>query len=554
MGIENGLMLLGGLALFLYGMQMMSDNLEAIAGNRMKNILEKLTANRFLGVTVGAVITAIIQSSSATTVMVVGFVNSSLMTLKQAVWIIMGANIGTTITGQLIALDVGVIAPLFAFVGVVLIIFVKNKTVEFAGGIVAGLGILFIGMNMMGDAMTPLQNSTEFINIMTKFSNPVFGILAGAGFTAIIQSSSASVGILQALAIGGLIPLESAVFVLFGQNIGTCITAILASIGTNRNAKRTTIIHLSFNVIGTVIFLIISLTTPFVSIMRAYTPTNPAAQIANVHTVFNIVTTIILLPFGEMLAKLSTIILPDKKGEVEDNEDKWLEDLMTSNHLLGVTTLAIHLISTEIKKMYDLVNDNTLSSFELFTRYDISKMEKIQTQELEIDRLNMQIAKKISKVLTVEQGFHEISVLNQLFKLIGNLERIGDHSMNIAECAEAIDQKKLSLSKDAFLEIAEMKSHCVEGLSIFKTHFDNKDEVLKQAGLIEQKIDDMTACYRTNQIERMNKKSCYIESAIYYADLLTDYERIGDHILNLAETYVAIDGLNIEPFTETTNA
>ena len=245
--------LLGGLSLFLYGMQMMSNGLEAAAGNKMKRILERLTANRILGVLVGAGITAVIQSSSATTVMVVGFVNSGMMTLQQAVWIIMGANIGTTITGQLIALDIGAIAPLFAFIGVAMIVFLKKEKLHHFGKIIAGLGILFIGMDMMSAAMMPLRESEAFISLMTQFSNPVLGILAGAIFTAIIQSSSASVGILQALASSGVIGLPQAVYVLFGQNIGTCITAVLAAIGTSRNAKRTTIIHLSFNIIGNAI-------------------------------------------------------------------------------------------------------------------------------------------------------------------------------------------------------------------------------------------------------------------------------------------------------------
>ena len=253
MGITDVLSLFGGLALFLYGMQMMSNGLEAAAGNKMKSILEKLTSNRIKGVLVGAVITAVIQSSSATTVMVVGFVNSGLMTLQQAVWIIMGANIGTTITGQLIALDIGAIAPLFAIIGVGAIMFSKSEKVHHISSI-AGLGILFIGMDMMGAAMEPLQESEAFINLMTQFSNPLLGILVGAVFTAIIQSSSASVGILQALAATGMIPLSSAVYVLFGQNIGTCITAVLASIGTKVNARRTTVIHLMFNIIGTSYF------------------------------------------------------------------------------------------------------------------------------------------------------------------------------------------------------------------------------------------------------------------------------------------------------------
>ena len=267
MDITNILGLLGGLALFLHGMQMMSSGLEAAAGNRMKGILEKLTANRLLGILVGAVITAVIQSSSATTVMVVGFVNSGMMTLRQAVWIIMGANIGTTITGQLIALDVGVLAPLFAFIGVAMMVFLKKPQSHHFGSIIGGLGVLFIGMDMMSASMAPLREMPGFVSLMTTFSNPVIGILAGALFTAVIQSSSASVGILQALANSGVIGLPSAVYVLFGQNIGTCITAVLASIGTTRNAKRTTIIHLMFNIIGTVIFTALFILFPIASVI-----------------------------------------------------------------------------------------------------------------------------------------------------------------------------------------------------------------------------------------------------------------------------------------------
>ena len=326
MQMTDFLSLLGGLALFLYGMQMMSSGLEAAAGSRMKQILERLTANRFLGVLVGAAITAVIQSSSATTVMVVGFVNAGMMTLNQAVWIIMGANIGTTVTGLLIALDVGELAPLFAFVGVAMVVFVKRPQLQHIGQILTGLGVLFIGMDMMSASMVPLRESEAFINIMSNFSNPVLGILAGALFTAVIQSSSASVGILQALANSGIIAYSSSVFVLFGQNIGTCITAVLASIGTNRNAKRATIIHLMFNIIGTIIFTTLFLLFPIAGVIdgslvlpgqlgaaiSGLVPGTPAGQIALTHTTFNIVTTILLLPLGNYLAKLAVRILPEQ--------------------------------------------------------------------------------------------------------------------------------------------------------------------------------------------------------------------------------------------------
>lgn len=293
----------------------MSEGLNAAAGEKMKQILERLTKNRFLGVGVGAAVTAVIQSSSATTVMVVGFVNSGMMTLRQAVWIIMGANIGTTITGQLIALDAGAVAPLLAFLGVVLILFAGKDRIRYTGEIVAGLGILFIGMDMMGEAMLPLCDSQVFLQAMTKFEHPLLGILAGAAFTAAIQSSSASVGILQTLAQGGAVSFAGAVYVLFGQNIGTCITAVLAAIGTGRNAKRTTIIHLSFNLIGTVVFTVLCMTTPLVSLVAQLTPGRPAAQIANMHTIFNIGTTLLLLPAGNLLAGMAEHLLPDKKSK-----------------------------------------------------------------------------------------------------------------------------------------------------------------------------------------------------------------------------------------------
>lgn len=537
MNVQLVLSLLGGLALFLYGMQMMSSNLEAVAGNRMKDILERLTANRFLGVLVGAGITAVIQSSSATTVMVVGFVNSSLMTLNQAVWIIMGANIGTTITGQLIALDIGVIAPLIAFIGVVMMVFIKNKKTQYIGGIIAGLGVLFIGMGMMSDAMMPLRDSQEFIRLMTQFSNPMLGILAGALFTAVIQSSSASVGILQALAMSGLIGIDSAVFVLFGQNIGTCITAVLASIGTNRNAKRTTIIHLLFNVIGTAIFVTVCLITPFTSFMAAFTPSNPAAQIANVHTVFNIVTTILLLPAGNLLAKAAVKILPDKKSESTD-ADKWFDEITASQHILGVSTMAVNSLKEEVRQMLQLTIENVESSFTAIMDRCPNGIERIVKKEQEIDVYNIKLAKKISKVLTIEQSPGDITVVRNIFTIVGNIERIGDHAMNLAEYAASIKEKKINLSDEALRELGEMKKICLLALTEL-TATGSKDslQILGEITVFEQQIDDTNAVYRQNQIERMQSGKCEIEMSILYTEILTDYERIGDHILNIAQAF-----------------
>ena len=385
MGITDILSLLGGLALFLYGMHMMSNGLEAAAGNRMKSILEKLTSNRIKGVLVGAVITAVIQSSSATTVMLVGFVNSGLMTLSQAVWVIMGANIGTTITGQLIALDISAIAPIFAIGGVAAMMFIKNEKVHHISGIFSGLGILFMGMAMMGDAMVPLQDSQTFINFMTTVENPLVGILIGAIFTAIIQSSSASVGILQALAATGMVPLSSAVYILFGQNIGTCITAVLASIGMKVNAKRTTVIHLMFNIFGSILFTVICMTTPFVSWMEALTPGNPVAQIANVHTTFNIVTTLILLPFGNVMARIATQILPDSKKE--DDGDYRLKYItrFESNYAIGSSAVALSQVRDEIERMRDMVSKNIAKAYDVLIQYNEKDMEKISERETYIE-------------------------------------------------------------------------------------------------------------------------------------------------------------------------
>ena len=542
MGVELILGLLGGLALFLYGMQMMSTNLEAVAGNRMKQILERLTANRFLGVLVGAGITAIIQSSSATTVMVVGFVNSGLMTLNQAIWIIMGANIGTTITGQLIALDIGALAPLIAFVGVVPIVFFKNKKAQHIGGIIAGIGVLFIGMGMMSDSMMPLRDSEGFVRFMTQFSNPVLGILAGAAFTAVIQSSSASVGILQALAKSGVVTLDSAVYVLFGQNIGTCITAVLASIGTTRNAKRTTIIHLSFNIIGTIVFVGVCQFLPFVKWMTELAPGDPVAQIANVHTIFNITTTVLLLPFGTQLARLATWILPDGKAPAKD-ADKWFEDLMASKHHLGVSTIAISQIQEEIREMVKTAGENVRASFKTLEEgmKEEGGISAISEREEEIDLTNVRLSQKISKILVLDQTPKDVDTLNQMYTVLGNVERIGDHAMNLAEYAVSIQEKNLSFSAAASQEIRTMEEVCGEAVELLEKAAEGSSAFsLAEAAALEQKMDDITEEFRKNQIARMRKGGCSVETSILYSEMLTDFERIGDHMLNIAQAYDAM--------------
>lgn len=540
MGISEILMLLGGLALFLYGMSMMSDGLESTAGNKMKSILEKLTSNRFKGVLVGAAITAVIQSSSATTVMVVGFVNSGLMTLNQAVWIIMGANIGTTITGQLIALDIGAIAPLIAFIGVALITFVKNEKVRSVSGIFAGLGILFIGMGMMSDSMVPLRESQMFIDFVSNFNNPLLGILVGTIFTAVIQSSSAAVGILQALASTGVIPLSSAVFILFGTNIGTCITAVLASIGTKPNAKRTTLIHLMFNVFGTIIFTAFTLLTPFVLWMETLTPGNPVSQIANVHTVFNVVTTIILLPLGNYMAKLTKVILPETEKEEDSvRRLKYIVPFETK-YIVGHSALVISQIGNEINRMLDMVKKNLSMSFDaaIAGTCSVALAEEIEDREEYIDYLNVEITRYISKLMSTDMPARDYICINNYYTISSNLERIGDHALNIEGYARNLERWNRTFSETAIDQIKEMKNACDKALNcLMNVTEENSQEVLEQIAKDEQKIDDMEENFRSLQLERMKNGGCQPESSLIFGELLTDFERIGDHALNVAEKY-----------------
>ena len=543
MSVSGLLSLLGGLALFLYGMQMMSSGLEAAAGSKMKLILERLTANRFLGVLVGAGITAVIQSSSATTVMVVGFVNSGMMTLNQAVWIIMGANIGTTITGQLIALDVGALAPLFAFIGVAMVVFVKMPRAHHIGQIMAGLGVLFIGMEMMSSSMMPLRDSQAFVDLMTRFSNPLLGIAVGALFTALIQSSSASVGILQALATSGAISFSSSVFILFGQNIGTCITAVLASIGTSRSAKRATIIHLMFNIIGTVLFTILCILFPLADLVASFTPDAPAAQIANMHTTFNIVTTLLLLPLGNQLASLAVRILPEQPEENRDEMHlEYLTPVQVSSKdgILGASAIHIGQLQQELDRMLDMAQDNIETSFDAVLSRDSSLLTKAEKMESYLDFLNKEISKYISRLITYETNEQGSSIVSSYFTITGNIERIGDHAINICGYSKLLEERHIQFSAQAQEEICQMRDICLEALNALHQREAGDLLWLTDVSALEQRIDDMTDLFRKDQLERMKAGTCSDEACILYSELLTDFERIGDHVLNIAQEMSSI--------------
>ena len=543
MSVSGLLSLLGGLALFLYGMQMMSSGLEAAAGSKMKLILERLTANRFLGVLVGAGITAVIQSSSATTVMVVGFVNSGMMTLNQAVWIIMGANIGTTITEQRIALDVGALAPLFAFIGVAMVVFVKMPRAHHIGQIMAGLGVLFIGMEMMSSSMMPLRDSQAFVDLMTRFSNPLLGIAVGALFTALIQSSSASVGILQALATSGAISFSSSVFILFGQNIGTCITAVLASIGTSRSAKRATIIHLMFNIIGTVLFTILCILFPLADLVASFTPDAPAAQIANMHTIFNIVTTLLLLPLGNQLASLAVRILPEQP---EENRDEMHLEYLTPVQVsskdgnLGASAIHIGQLQQELDRMLDMAQDNIETSFDAVLSRNSSLLTKAEKMESYLDFLNKEISKYISRLITYETNEQGSSIVSSYFTITGNIERIGDHAINICGYSKLLEERHIQFSAQAQEEICQMRDICLEALNALHQREAGDLLWLTDVSALEQRIDDMTDLFRKDQLERMKAGICSDEACILYSELLTDFERIGDHVLNIAQEMSSI--------------
>lgn len=543
MEISNVFALAGGLALFLYGMTMMSNGLELAAGNKMKAILEKLTTNRFLGVAVGALITALIQSSSATTVMVVGFVNAGLMNLQNAVWVIMGANIGTTITGQLIALDITAIAPLIAFVGVALVVFFKSKKLDAFGQILGGLGILFIGMSMMSDAMSPLRNSPEFASIVANFENPLIGVLVGAIFTAIIQSSSASVGILQALAMSGVVTLPTAIYVLFGQNIGTCITAALASIGTNRNAKRTTIIHLSFNIIGTVFFVIVSMLIPFASFVESLTPTNVAAQIANVHTIFNVVTTILLLPFGHLLVKFTYIVLPDKKDSQDSMELKYLDRRIFENDFhIGTSAIAGTQLFNETQNMLAVATKNIKRAFALVEDYQENIYEKIVKDEEYINFLNKQIVDYTTLALSYELPIEGAQSIGLFLRISADLEKIGDHALNIANRAHLLHEENHTFSKEALDEIETM-NHLV-GDVLYELKVSSPEEfnqAVIEINQLKNKIDKTSVVFTSAQLDRLKNKTCSTENSVLYTKVLTDFERIGVHADHIAKYYQKLE-------------
>ncbi|MGL4772821.1 MAG: Na/Pi cotransporter family protein [Clostridium sp.] len=524
--------LMGGLGLFLYGMKLMGDGLENAAGDGLKKILEKVTANPISAVLVGAIVTMVIQSSSATTVMVVGFVNAGLMNLIQATGIIMGANIGTTVTAQLVAFKLDTIAPLFIFVGAAMVMFARAKKRKDIGHIILGFGILFTGMGMMSGAMKPLTSSPAFEQIlMTIGDNWVLGVIAGAAITAILQSSSATTGILVALATAGAINIGHALPIIFGCNIGTCVTAMIASVGTNKTAHKAAMIHLIFNISGTIIFF------PFLGILgrivSEMSPGDVSRQIANAHTVFNIVNTLVLLPLSGVMIKIVNSVIKGE-DEVENVGPKYIDD-----RLLETPVIAAGQVIKETIRMANKAKQNLELSMKAFLEQDEKLIEKVYENEKIINVLEGCITDYLVKLSKCELSDKEQGVVASTFYIVNDIERIGDHAENVADLANQRINKKLEYSEDAIEELNEIFNYANTALEIAIESYANRDiEKARSINAVESRIDSSQRSYRDKHIKRLHDGKCNAYAGTIFIDLLSNFERIGDHSTNIAESVI----------------
>lgn len=535
MSVANILSMAGGLGLFLFGIRTMGDGLENAAGAKLKRMLEVLTGNRFLAVLVGFVVTAIIQSSTATTVMVVGFVNAGMMSLAQAVGVIMGANIGTTVTSLLIALNFSSVAAAAVLVGVILMLASKKTVVKNLGAIFTGFGLLFLGIDMMSDSMAPLRESAGFMNFIVTVSEsplrPLFGIILGIVMTAVLQSSSASVGVLQTLAMQGLVPLKFSVFVLFGQNIGTCLTALFSTVGAKKNSKRAAVIHLLFNLIGTGIFILIALLAPYVEWIEKLSP-DPMAQIAISHIVFNIVSTVIMFPFANVLVKLSCLLVPGKDDSESEMHCKFIDD-----RLLNTPPFAVMQVSKEVARMAKLARDNFETSAHALINRSNKDLDKVMENEDVINYLNHHITSYLVKLNALDITDSDSDYIARVFHAINDIERVGDHAINLAEAAQHNIGEGFKFSDPAREELNQLCGSVVTLLERSMAAFDNQslsDNEAKELSDLEEHIDDLTLECQDSHIFRLNRKECNTEAGMLYLNTITDFERVGDHAINIA--------------------
>ncbi len=540
MEFMDALKLFAGLALFLYGIKEMGEGLEKAAGHRMQRLLEVLTKNKFSAVLVGTLVTGVIQSSSATTVMVVGFVNAGLLPLKNAIGVIMGANIGTTVTSLMLSvkLDFGVI---FAVIGLIFLLLGGRSSFKMLGQIFIGLGILFVGMETMTDAMEPMRDWEGFRTMITGVSNPLLGVLIGALITALLQSSSASVGILQALASANLISLHSSLFILFGQNIGTCITAMLASIGTNKTAHRAAIVHLLFNLIGSAIFIIIALTFPFTEWISRLAGDNLRLQIAFAHIIFNVTTTLILLPMSKLLEKAAYFIV---RGD--DKMEEPMRLTYFDDRLFSTPPIAAKQLFREVMRMSELVKANFTFAMDYFFNQKDIPLDEFDNRENVIDYLNSEVTAKLIELRGMTLTSRDIHLMGSLFHVVNDLERIGDHSVNITEIATARRKAKKEFTNKAIHELEILYQTVSEALDraieiVNKQIID--PAVVKKVTDLENKIDEMCDEMTNQHMERLKAKKCAPTNGILFLDLLNNIERIGDHAENLA---ISVDEADIE--------
>ncbi len=542
--------LIGGLALFLYGMNIMGEGLEKLAGSKLEKIFEKLTSNKFKGLILGMTVTAIIQSSSTTTVMLVGFVNSGIMKLSQAIPIIMGSNIGTTITSWILSLS-GLesdnffikmlkptsFSPIIALVGIILIMTKKSDKAKVIGNALLGFSILMFGMNTMGSAVEPLSEVPEFREVMAKFSNPFLGVIVGAVLTAIIQSSAASVGMLQSLSNANLITFGSAIPIILGQNIGTCATALLSCIGANKNAKRVAIVHLFFNVIGTVVFLAIFYTLNAFFDFTFLNDNVSSFNIAVVHTIFNVVATIIMFPFINLLEKLAYLVIKDteEKEEVQ----------MLDERILNTPSVALEQSRNVTNKMCEKTIKAIMLSLDVFKSYDEAKAEKVRTYETMVDAYEDRIGSYLLKLNSRNLSETDSKCISELLHVIGDFERISDHAMNIIEISEELHSKKIEFSNDAYEEMMVLIHAITDILNMTAKSFENNDvELAHQVEPLEEVIDRLRLEMRNRHIQRLKDGKCTMELGFVFTDLLTELERVSDHCSNIAVCMIQIEENN----------
>ncbi len=561
MDIFGVLSLIGGLAIFLYGMDLLGEGLTGASGGKLEKILEKLTSNPLKAVLLGAGVTAVIQSSSATTVMVVGFVNSGIMKLSQAVGVIMGANIGTTITSWILSLT-GIessnifisllkptsFSPVLAAVGIVFLMFLKKESLKNPGKIMIGFALLMYGMDAMSSSVAPLAEVPQFASILTAFSNPVLGMLAGMLFTAIIQSSSASVGILQALCSTGILSYATALPIIMGQNIGTCVTALLSSIGATKNGKRAAIIHLYFNVIGTVTFMIVFYALNAVIHFSFLNLTAQEFGIAVIHTAFNIITTAYLLPLRKVLEKLAyaTIKLDDNEKRIMDSRSG-NEFALLDDRFLEAPSLAVEHCKQVINKMADISRESLFISMSLIGGYDEEQALRVGELETRADRYEDALGTYIMKISTKNLKKEDSEMLNVMLHCIGDFERISDHACNLCDSARELQQKNMQFSPKAETELDILSSAVREAVDIsfdaFKSN--NKNEADKVEPL-EELIDTLSVELKARHIRRLREGKCTIELGFAHSDILNNLERVADHCSNIAVDVIQSDQLEFD--------